>query len=373
MRVLATPWVGRHGKHIIYFNLAKSESVVTGHRSAWVMIIAIEVAAVAQLFNFRFDAKYLHDAQYPEPTVEWMNTTTTSVSPAIWVTIFLIAVGLVNVCPVRLYGWIGYVFGVCKMFLIVGLVLFNVVINARNTVVSTNPSRFRFWQSPYSAQSTNFTLHGNDPEHTRTIIGGAAHLASMWTAMTIATFSMIGFDTVAITAAETRDMRGGETTKLATRKISLRIVLLYSLAVFTVGLNVPYTDPNLRDNAINSLRSGQHSPFIIAAVLARIKGAPYILNGLFLFSATSAGISALYNSSRILHTLSDIPNVWPDNHIVMSLRRRLSRTYNGIPLAAVFVSWLFGLLAYLAVKPYPEEVELLCRAPLQRPKVLISM
>ena len=45
--------------------------------------------------------------------------------------------------------------------------------------------------------------------------------------MDIIIFSMIGFDTTAITAAENKELHKTETVKLSARKISLRIILLY--------------------------------------------------------------------------------------------------------------------------------------------------
>jgi amino acid permease len=170
---------------------------------------------------------------------------------------------------------------------------------------------------PYGFQSQNFTVHG------QTITGGPGHLAAMWTAMTTCTFGMAGFDAVAITAAESKDIERDESVKLATRKISLRIILLYALATFTVGLNVPYTDENLNVFASNSLPNGQHSIFIIAVVRAHLIGWPHFLNAFFIFSATSAGINALYMASRLLHALASIPEAWPLWSLTQTLREKL--------------------------------------------------
>jgi amino acid permease len=130
-------------------------------------------------------------------------------------------------------------------------------------------------------------------------------------------------------------------------------MVLYSLATLAVGLNVPYTDPNLRDLAINDIRSGEHSVFILAAVGNHIQTWPNIFNAVFIFSATTSGINSLYISSRILHALACIQEVWPDHPIFDDIRARLARTKWGVPYGAVFTSWLFGLFAFLATKPFP--------------------
>jgi amino acid transporter len=170
---------------------------------------------------------------------------------------------------------------------------------------------------------------------------------------------MAGFDAVAVTAAESKDIEKDESVKLATRKISLRIILLYALATFTVGLNVPSTDENLKVFASNSLPNGQHAVFIIAAVRAHLIGWPHFMNAFFIFSATSAGINALYMSSRLLHALASIPEAWPRWYFTQKLRQKLQRTTtSGVPLASVFACWVFGLLGFLAVKPNSQQVRI---------------
>lgn len=224
------------------------------------------------------------------------------------------------------------------MVFFVGLIMFNVINNAREKTY------FKYYQQPYSFESKNFTTH-SDVIHG----GGTGHFAAMWTAMTVTVFSMIGFEAVSITAPENKDLETEENIKLATRKISLRIILLYTLGAFVVGLNVPYDDPQLRDADVNAINNGAHSAFIVAAVRDGVLGFPSLFNAIFIFSATSAGLNALYLSSRLLHALANVPAVWPSWSIAQSIRRRLERTSEpGVPQAAVFTSWLFGWLGMLA-------------------------
>jgi amino acid transporter len=106
---------------------------------------------------------------------------------------------------------------------------------------------------------------------------------------------------------------------------------------------------------INSVRAGQNSLFILSAVRNHVRGWPGFFNGFFIFSATTSGVNALYNSSRILHALASIPEAWP--LWAQNSRRRLERTTSrGVPLATITVSWLFGLLAFLSIKPFPSVV-----------------
>lgn len=118
---------------------------------------------------------------------------------------------------------------------------------------------------------------------------------------------------------------------------------------------MPYDDPNLVNIQINSIRAGQNSIFVLAAVRNHIRVWPSIFNGFFIFSATTSGINALYNSSRLLHALASIPEAWP--LWFQNTRRRLERTTDqGVPLGTVTVSWSVGLIAFLAIKPFPSIV-----------------
>ena len=319
---------------------------IMGSRYNYIMVIAAEVLAVSQLFNFQFRQNYLSNVGYPEPVLEW--TFGQNTNPAVWGTIVLITIFTVNLLPVRVFGEVVYISGCCKMIFICLLIFLNVIINS-HSVDSSPPPLFKYYNSPYSFESQNFTLGG------QIFTGGPGHLASMWTAMITCFFGMAGFDAVAIAAAESRDLEKDESIKLATRKVSLRILLLYALAIFTAGLNVPYTDPNL-NIPVNSIPRGQNSIFIIAAVRAHLTGWPHFMNAFFILSATSAGINALFLSSRLLHALASIPVAWPRWPVATTLRGKLERTVHGVPIAAVFSSWLFGLLGFLSVKTYSAEV-----------------
>jgi amino acid permease len=86
-------------------------------------------------------------------------------------------------------------------------------------------------------------------------------------------------------------------------------------------------------------------------------GWPHFFNAFYIFSAFSCGVNGLYIASRLLHALASIRNVWPSTGWGANIKARLERTSSkGVPVNAVFVSWLFGLLGFLAVKPSPARV-----------------
>jgi amino acid permease len=316
---------------------------------AWVVILAAEILAVAQLWKFRFDPAYLESVGYPDKELGW---STEGYSGAVWVFVFLILMGLINLLPVRMYGQIEYVFGVIKIMFISGLIAFNVILSAMQKVSHGN--HFWTWNKPYGFSSPSLVVHpSHNTEDPGVVLKGeVGQFLALWTGVSAGLFSFVGFETITITAAENKDLEKHETIKLATKKLTIRITVLYLLATFAGGLNVPYDDPNLVNIQINSIRAGQNSLYVLAAVRNHLRGWPSIFNGFFIFSASTSGINALYNSSRLLHSLASIPEAWP--LYFQNQRRRLERTTSrGVPLAAITVSWSFGLIAFLAVKPFP--------------------
>jgi amino acid transporter len=114
----------------------------------------------------------------------------------------------------------------------------------------------------------------------------------------------------------------------------------------------------LVDNNVISFGYGQNCSFLIATVLNRLRHWPYFINDFIIFSATTAGANGIYNASRTLHALASIPEAWPDWEPFQVFRRRLERTRYGIPHAAIILSWLFGLLGFLANNPSSQLVSL---------------
>jgi amino acid transporter len=320
---------------------------------AWTVIISAELLAVSQLWKFRFDEQYLRDVGYPDKELGW---NTEGYSPAVWVFIFLILIGLINLLPVRQYGQIEYIFGVLKILFISGLIVFNVVLSAIQRVPVPNNNHFWTWNKPYGFASDKLIVHPSTGTNQGVVITGApGQFLALWTGITSGFFSFVGFETIAITGPENKDLEKHETIKLATKKLTLRITILYLLCTFAGGLNVPMDDPNLVDIEINSIRAGQNSIYVLAAVRNHLRGWPSFFNGFFIFSATTCGINSLYNSSRLLHALASIPEAWPV--WAQNWRRRLERTTSrGVPLGTVTVSWCCGLISFLAIKPFPAVV-----------------
>jgi len=313
--------------------------LLTCSRFSWVVLIAAELVAITHMFQLNYPTDQLKAAGYPDSTLEF----SPGISPSVLVFCFLIIFFLLNMLPVRQFGQMEYLFGLIKMLFIIMMIILNVAIQIKQPV---QHGPFWTYNPPYSFTSQNITLPNGD-----VVGGGGGQLGGMLEAMTTCLFGMIGFETVAITAAENKDLRTEETMKIATRKIVLRIITLYTLATFTVGLNVPYTDLQIQDNSVISFGYGQNSAFLVSTVLNRMRYWPYFINDFIIFSAATAGTNGIYNASRTLHALASVPDAWPDWEPIQSFRRRLERTSYGVPHAAVICSWMFGLLGFLASNP----------------------
>ena len=119
----------------------------------------------------------------------------------------------------------------------------------------------------------------------------------------------------------------------AIRRVFWRILLFYVLAIFIIGLLVPYNSDELLNNSSDDASA---SPFVIAIKTAGIKGLPSVINAVILISAWSAGNSDLYASSRTLYALA------VEGKAPAFLRRC---TKGGLPVWCVGITGLFGLLA----------------------------
>ncbi|KAK3324465.1 amino acid permease-domain-containing protein [Cercophora scortea] len=331
-----------------------------GYASAWmlwfcyVVVAAAEILSVTEIFRFRVDEDYLRDVGYPSETVEWSFGVGTN--PAVWVGIFLVVILVMNLLPVKQYGQFEYIFGSVKISFLVALIMINTVLNARKMFHS---SRFWTYEDPWGFSSANITVKATPSDgHPDGIVYGGAlgTITAFWTAMVTSFFSLMGWDIILLTAPENKDLAREETIKISSRKIALRVILLYALAVFTVGLNVPYTDVGLRNLTLNGITGGQTSIFVLAAIREHVPVLPYFLNGFFVFSATTTGINSLYSASRILHAIASLRDAWPRWGWVESIRSRLEHTHYGVPIGAVFASWFLAFLSFLSTRPSSTEI-----------------
>lgn len=152
-------------------------------------------------------------------------------------------------------------------------------------------------------------------------------------------YSYVGMEFVAGTAAESKALADAESMKMGSRKISIRIVTLYSMAMLTAACIVPRDHPFINGGGQSA---GAQSVFIIAVVEAGIPGLAHFINAVFVFCAFSCAINALYISSRVLHTLALHGQTGPE-----WITKRLRACRGGVPVRAILASSVITTISYM--------------------------
>ncbi|EEY22850.1 amino-acid permease inda1 [Verticillium alfalfae VaMs.102] len=239
-----------------------------------------------------------------------------NISVAVWITVFLVAIIIVNI-----FGSIGYAeeefwssllkLAAIVIFMIIALVL----------VLGGGPSSGRY-DEYYGARLWY------DPGAFRNGFKGFCSV------FVTAAFSFSGTELVGLAAAESKNPV--KSLPGAIKQVFWRITLFYILGLFFVGLLIPSDDPSLlSDSAYSDVKA---SPFVLVGLYGGLKGFDHFMNFIILVSVLSIGVSGVYGGSRTLTALAQqgyAPKIF---------------TYidrSGRPLPSVLAIILFGPLAYI--------------------------
>ncbi|EGW32649.1 putative proline permease [Spathaspora passalidarum NRRL Y-27907] len=244
---------------------------------------------------------------------------TTKVNIAVWITILLALMISLNLISVKFFGESEFWFASIKLFALMGLIILGVVLFFGG---GPNHDRlgFRYWK------------HDAFKEHL--VKGSTGRFLGFWTALIKSGFAFICSPELVSTA-------GGECYKprrnlpKAARRFIYRLAFFYVLGTLIIGVIVSSNDKKLINAGTNDA-SG--SPFVIGIQNAGIPVLNHIINAVILTSATSAGNSFLYSSSRALFSIAQRGSA-----------PRIFTTVNrfGVPYYAVAASSSFGFLSYL--------------------------
>lgn len=124
-------------------------------------------------------------------------------------------------------------------------------------------------------------------------VGGIGGFASVFVT---ASFAYGGTESIAITAGETKNPT--KNLPRVVKNVFWRILLFYILSVLLIGLNIPYTYPNL------SSKNSSVSPFTLVFQMIGAKAAGSFINAVIITSVISAGNHALFAGTRLLYSLS---------------------------------------------------------------------
>ncbi|KAG0347345.1 hypothetical protein BG004_007935 [Podila humilis] len=243
------------------------------------------------------------------------------VNIAVWITIVLVVMLLLNIIAVSFFGEAEFWFASIKLITICGLIILGFVIFFGGAPNQDGVLGFHYWKTAgafieYKAE------------------GGAGRFLGYWHAFISAGFAFITSpELIAIAAGETVDPR--RNIPKAARRFVWRLAVFYGLSSLIIGILVPANDPNLLGAS-----NASASPFVIGIQRVGIPVLNHLINAAVLTSAWSAGNSFLYSGSRVLYSMSlngQAPK-W------FSITNR-----KGVPYVAVLFTWVFGMLAYLNV------------------------
>ncbi|KAJ3473618.1 hypothetical protein NLG97_g10215 [Lecanicillium saksenae] len=303
---------------------------------AYAVLAASQVVAFANAVHFSYDDTTING----KTVIHWR--TGEDVDSAVWISICLAVIVIINVLPVIIYAELEYLFGCLKLTLIVMLIITMLVFDVMTPLPGayyTEPLGTKYWDQPYSFFSDVYRVTDDNGVVQREIKGSVGSLLGVWTTFINVMFSYVGMDIVAATAAESRALADSESMKMAARKINIRILTLYALAVTTASFVVPANHDFLNGGGTSI---GSRSIFVIAAVQAGLPALAQFFNAMFVLSAFTCAINSLYVASRVLHTLALRGQTGPE-----FITKRLRACRNGVPVRAVIATGLMMLIAYM--------------------------
>ncbi|KIM99454.1 hypothetical protein OIDMADRAFT_200431 [Oidiodendron maius Zn] len=285
---------------------------------AYAVLASDELVAVADAINFT----------YEDGTTSLRWTAGNNVNPLVWIALFLVLATIINMAPVKWFGEIEYVLGSLKLIFITMLIVMMIIL-----------ATMTHWSNPFGFFNDYYNVRDEGQHLQRTIRGSVGTFIGMWTTTIHVIFSYVGMDIVAATAAESKALPDAESMKMASRKISIRIVTLYAFAMLAGSFVVPTNHPFINGKGTSLSAS---SIYIIAVVEAGIPAAAHFFNAIFVLASFTCAVNSMYVASRVLYTLALQGQTGPE-----FITRRLCQCKWGVPSRSVLVTGCLMMLAFM--------------------------
>ncbi|EEP76230.1 conserved hypothetical protein [Uncinocarpus reesii 1704] len=240
---------------------------------------------------------------------------------AVWITILIVVILVLNVLPVKWYGESEFWFASIKVIMLLGLLILAFIL-----FWGGGPHRqrlgFHYWKMPGAANEY--------------IVGGhAGRFVALLQCVVLSAFAFLFAPELIIqTAGEMQSPRYN--IPRASRRFFYRLFFFYILGSLAIGVICPSSESALTNGGAGA----GSSPFVVGIKLAGIPVLDSIVNAVILTSAWSSGNSYLYMSSRALYSLAVSGNA-------PSIFKSCNRY--GLPHYALIASACFSALSYLAV------------------------
>ncbi|KAF1985217.1 amino-acid permease inda1 [Aulographum hederae CBS 113979] len=248
-------------------------------------------------------------------TVEYWGTT---VNVGVWITVFLVAIILINVFGVLGFGEEEFWSSVLKLAAIVIFMIIALVL-----VLGGGPSNGLYSEYWGARNWYNPGAFAN----------GFKGVCSVFVT---AAFAFSGTELVGLAAAESENP--ARSLPGAVKQVFWRITLFYIISLLFVGLLVRYDDERLL--GANPFIDVNASPFVLAAKDAGLIGFDSFMNVVILVSVISIGNSGVYGGSRTLTALAE-------QGYAPKIFAYIDRS--GRPLFSTLFIIAFGFLAYITL------------------------
>lgn len=253
---------------------------------------------------------------------------TTSVNIAVWISILLVLILVLNLCPVSFYGEAEFYFAGIKLITITGLIILGIVLFFGG---GPNHDRlgFRYWKN------------GN-AFHEHLTGGATGRFLSVWTAIIKAGYSFI-MSPELIVACSGEVTNARRVLPRCAKQFIYRLAFFYILGSLVIGIIADSNSPELASGS----GTASASPFVLGIQNAGIPVLNHIINAVILTSAASAGNSFFYAGSRTLYSLSK-------KGLAPAVFRKVNRW--GVPYNCVAITFAVACLAYLNVSSSSAQV-----------------
>lgn len=204
---------------------------------------------------------------------------------AVWISVLMVVVIGLNLCPVKYYAETEFWFAGIKVVLIIGLLILSLVLMAGG-----GPNHevlgFRYWNNPGAVKAY--------------IVGGdGGRFTAFLYSWILAGFSFyFSPELIILTSGEMQNPRKNLPT--AARQFFYRLTVFYVFGAIGMGVICSSN----ADGLVSGSGNANASPWVIAIRNAGIPALPSIVNACIFTSAWSSGNSYLYMASRSLYSLS---------------------------------------------------------------------
>jgi amino acid transporter len=195
-----------------------------------------------------------------------------------------------------------------------GFIIFGIIVNCGG--VPTDNRGYigtRYWQEPEQAFRNGFK--------------------GFCSVFVTASFAFGGTELTGLAAAEAADPR--KQIPKATKQVFWRITFFYVVNLFILGLIIPSSSDVLLDSSGANTKA---SPFVLAIVMAGVKGLPSVFNAVITMAVISVANSATYASTRTIQAMAA-------NGMAPKFLAYVDG--KGRPIPTIILQLLFGLLAFI--------------------------